>query len=959
MNVKLKVLGAGAVFFLTGGLVFGQKTDSVKTKNIDEVVVMGYIKRKASEVTGSSVKLSSSDINTPAAISVDQAFQGKTPGVVVNASSGTPGSVQTVFVRGIGSMNSSNQPLYVVDGVPIINANVGGALSSESSSLTSSTLSSLASLNNEDIESVTVLKDASATALYGARGSNGVIVITTKNGRKGRTNFNLNTSIGFQNDAYMKRRPLTGDEKLGLLKQALVNQYGAANNFGLDGAIPYAVSKKLGIGNVNNWDGVSTDWSEYIKRRNALAYTADFTASGGNEKSTFYASLGYNRTEATVITPNPFERISGMLKMTRDLTDKVKLETSFNGSWITQNPILEQGGYFSNPYVSKILLSPWANPYNPDGTWNINNFTKFTSLHNIGYTLDKNINRNTVVRAIANTKVDYEIIKKLVFSTRINLDYINADNKVYTNRYHGDGATTNGYAERSFTQNYTWVLQNSLNYSFNVERHKFDLTGLYEYQKNQRDFLYGYGENFPADDLFNVASTTANKDATSTFYDWKNVSFLGLLNYSFANKFIVDASFRREGSSRFAPGHRFGSFWSVGAAYNMNKDFFQDVFDELKLRASYGVVGNSGVDLNQYQALLAYDADYDSNGAVYPKTLGNKDLTWEKNKTLDVGLSFGVLNNRLTGSVGYYNKHTYDLLLYVPLSRTTGFSSQAINAGAMTNRGVEAMLSYDIIKNENFGWNLSANIATVKNVVDKLAVDASGNPINPTSSSYKSTEIGQPFAFWYMPTWAGVNVETGAPEWYVNGVDGERTSVYSNAARHNQGTALPKYSGGISTNIKVKDFFVNASLYFAGGHKVYEQYAQWYMRTNNFTLASYNGVEELLTAWTKPGDITNVPKLTYNLNDNFHNTSSRHLYDGTFARLKDVTLGYNLPSEYLRSIGINGLTFTVRGSNLWTWVKDKGLKLDPETGNRDNSMGYTTLNTPPVKSVIFGFNFKF
>lgn len=948
MNVKSKALSAGVAFFIGLGTFSAQsQSDTLKTEEIEEVIVLGYVKRKATEVTGNSIQLSNEKINTPSAISVDQALQGLSPGVQVSASSGTPGSVQDIRIRGVGSLSASNAPLFVIDGVPVINGN-------SSASSASSSLTTLASINNQDIESMTILKDASATAAYGARGSNGVILITTKRGRSGKARFNLNTSIGFQNDAYMKRHGLSGAQKLELLKEALVNSYGKNYGVTLDNAVQFAAANGID-GGASLWTGEEYNWEGLLQRKNALTTTADLSVSGGDNKSTYYASLGHNKTEATVIGP-AFERISAMFKYTNKLTDKLNFETSINGSWVSQNPILEGGSYFGNPFITKVLMNPWANPFNADGSYNIDDIGNFTSIHNTLYSLDNNITRNKMMRGISNTKVDYKILRNLTFSTRFNLDFILNDYRNYQNRYHGDGDGTLGYSERQMATDYTWVSQNSLNYNFRLgDNHRFDLTGVFEHQKYQAESLYGYGENFPADGLTNIASAGANHDASSAYSDWLNTSYLGMLNYSFADRLIIDGTIRREGSSRFAKGKRFGTFWSVGGAYNLHRDIFQDAFNLLRVRASYGLTGNSGVGINAYQALLSYDADYDGNGAAYPSVFGNPDLTWEKNKTFDVGVEFEALDRRLTGSIAYFNKRTYDLLQNVPLSRTTGFTSQAQNVGEVSNKGIEAMLGYDIIRTENVNWNVSANYATLENKVEKLALDGNGNPVNPSAgSSYKNTEVGQPIGYWYMPTWAGVNVDTGAPEWYINGVDGEKTSNINLAARHNQGTAIPKYTGGFQTGLTVHNVFFNANVYFAGGHKIYEQYAQFYMRRDSFALSSYNGVEELMERWQKPGDVTDVPKVSFS-NDNFQVTNSRHLYDGTFARLKDVTLGYNLPKSVTNALGVDGLALSVRGTNMYTWTKDKDLKLDPET----QANGYTTLTTPPVKSIIFGVNLKF
>ncbi|MFO7721115.1 MAG: TonB-dependent receptor, partial [Gillisia sp.] len=452
---------------------------------------------------------------------------------------------------------------------------------------------------------------------------------------------------------------------------------------------------------------------------------------------------------------------------------------------------------------------------------------------------------------------------------------------------------------------------------------------------------------------------SAEFDAFSSFTDWYNVSYLGLLNYNYAGKYVFDATIRREGSSRFGAGNRFGTFGSVGTAWNVHREDFMrgSVFNTLRLRASYGITGNNAVGLNAYQALLGYGADYSNNGGATPTQFGNADLTWEKGETYDLGFTFGVFDNRLTGSFAYYNRRTYDLLQEVPLSRTTGFTAQDQNLGEMVNKGIEVELGFDVISTEDFVWNISGNVATVDNEVTRLAVGADGNDIDPLAGSvYKTTQVGLPAGTWFMRTWAGVDTQTGLPTWFVNGVDGEVTSNYNAAERVDQGVgALPTYSGGLGTRVQFKGFFAEADLYFQGGHKIYEQFAQFYLRTNNFTLGTFNGGAELLDRWQQPGDVTNVPAVNYARNDNFHNTSTRHLYDGDFVRLRNVAFGYNLPSAFVQSIGLDGLTLTLRGTNVATWVKDDGLLLDPEV----RAAGYTTLTTPPVETYTLGINVKF
>ncbi|AJW64364.1 TonB-dependent Receptor Plug Domain protein [Elizabethkingia miricola] len=949
MNVKLRVLSAGVLFFM-GNAIYAQETkkESESTKNIEEVIVVGYVKKTVSQVTGSSTVLKSSDIDSPSAISVEQALQGKVPGVTVNTTSGTPGAFQNVRIRGIGSLTASNAPLYVIDGVPVVSGNM---TADAAGSAALSTLSSIASLNNDDIESIVVLKDAASTAVYGARGSNGVIVITTKGGKKGRTRFNFNSNLGFQNDAVFKYNMVSAQQKLELLQESIMN------TFKIDQGAALAKIKNENIGFYNLWDGKDHNWVDLVRHKNAPTYTANLSATGGDDKSTFYTSLGYNKTEPTTIG-KPFERITGMFNYKRKLTDRLNFEMNLTASWLKQNPILEGGSFFANPNYMKVRLSPWIAPYNPDGSYNLDTFSKMTSYANVLYTTENDVVWQKQMRSLANAKLEYKLLKNLTFSSRINVDYLMNDYKRYNNRYMGDGRSSNGYAERQIAQNYTWASVNQLNYVGKFDKHRLDVSAFFEYQKNQYDLLKGTGSNFPVDGLTNLDNASASFTANSSYTDWQNASYFGVLNYTYDNRFVLDATVRREGSSRFAPSKRYGTFWSVGGAWNLHKEeFMPKVFNELKLRSSYGLTGNSGVSLNAYQAMLNYDVQYDNQGGSYVANYGNNNLTWEKNKTFDVGVDFAILDSRVSGSVEYFNKYTYDLLQSVPLSLTTGFPSQAMNVGAMRNQGIEASLNVQIVRGQKFNWSMYGSVATLRNRVEKLALTPDGKPVDINAgSSYQSTQIGQSFYSWYMPTWAGVNTQTGAPEWYVNGVDGDRTSNYAQAQRVFQGTAIPKITGGFGTNISYENFFLNASFFYAAGNKIYDQYAQFSMQTiGSSGIGSTIVREDIMNRWQKPGDVTDVPMLNYNKSDNFQSVSSRHLYKGDYIRLKDITFGYNLSKDAVKAIGLDAVTLTVRGTNLWTYTFDRSLKFDPEVSVN----GYSSVTTPPVKSIMFGVNLQF
>lgn len=919
---------------------------------LEEVIVLGYSTRGKNEITGSTVQLKSSEINDVPLVTVDQALQGKVAGLTIASSSGTPGSTQDIRIRGVGSISASNDPLFVIDGVPVISGNFSGSNSFSS-------LSALSAINNQDVESITVLKDASATSAYGARGSNGVVVITTKKGKQGKTSFNYTSSYGVQDFAVDQPTPLTAAQREQLYYDALYNTFGDGGNNFTRAEAPAEAPSRGGWGAYAAWIDAGRpegNWGEEVKRSNPTIVNHNLSASGGDEKGSFYASLGYSKTEALVVGSD-FERINGVFNFTRNLTDKLKFDTNMNVSNTRQNAFLEQSAFFANPFLSRYFMPPTEQPYNADGSLNT---SLNTSLFNTLYLAENDIAENDLTRAIINSSLEYEIIDRLKFKTRFSIDYNLASYRRYENRIHGGGLADNGTAESSVNRNFNWVTQNSLNYTFSVGQHNFDLTALQEYQKNKTNYLYGAGENFPVDGLTYLDNTSANYAVSSNFTDWANASYLGLLNYNFAGKYIFDATYRNEGSSRFAPGLRFGDFWSVGAAWNVTQEDFMssvDFVSQLRLRGSYGVSGNSGIDINSYQALLGFSADYDNQGAIFPTGFGNSLLTWEKNANYDIGIDYGFFNDVVSGSVAYFNKRTYDLLQNVPLSRTTGFSEVATNIGEIVNKGVEVEATFNVIRSSDMNWSFSGNFATLDNEVTKLALDGNGEEITITTGT-RRIEVGQPINAWYMRGWAGVDPANGDPLWYVNGTDGATTNDYNAAEVAYQGeNATPQYSAGFGTHFDFKGFSFDADFYTAGGHKVYEDWSRYTKSNGTFSTRTFNGTSELLNSWTTPGQITDYPALRANAGDGNRAsfTSSRFLYEGDYVRLRNLSLGYSLPSSATKALGMDAINFSVRGTNLLTWVKDDRLKYDPEV----RADGFTRLTTPPVKSVVFGVNLKF
>lgn len=693
-----------------------------------------------------------------------------------------------------------------------------------------------------------------------------------------------------------------------------------------------------------------------LQNKDAILRSYDISASGGDEKSTFNVSLGYNKTEGTVIG-SEFRRLTAKIGMSRKLTENVKFSTNNSFADSKQNGVLEGGGFFSNPHLARYFMTPWANPYNADGSLNITDIQDYTGVPNTLYVVKNNLIENDLARIISNNTLEWRISDRFKYKSVFGIDYNLATFHQYDNPIHGDGANVNGDAQQTVSRNLNLVAQNSLNYNYRYKLHSFDATALFEYQKNTFSQLGAYGENFASEGLQYVDNVVRNISVNGSYDDWLNVSYLALLNYNYNGKYVLDFTYRKEGSSRFAPGKRFGDFWSVGTAWNINKEEFMadGIFSELKLRGSVGSSGNNAIDLNQYQTLLAYNTNYAGDPTIYPSTYGNLDLQWEKNRTIDLGVDFAILNNRISGSLGVYNKKTSDLLQDVPLSRTSGFTTVSSNVGEIVNKGIEADLTFNVIQSNNFNWNVSTNYAFNDNEVTKLAKDPAGNDINIATGT-KITKVGEAVGTWNMRKWAGVDSANGNPLWYVNGKDGATTSNYNEAQIAIQGKSLPTYTGGVSTHLDFKGVFFDASVYFAGGNKVFEDWASYTQSSGTRTTVNYNGVEALLDRWQNPGDITDVPKMDLtSTGNNSAATSTRFLYDGDYIRIKDLTLGYSFNKEVLEKISLDGLTLSVRGTNLFTFVKDSRLKYDPEV----RADGFTRLSTPPVKSVTFAMNFKF
>jgi TonB-linked SusC/RagA family outer membrane protein len=933
---------------------------------LEEIVVVGYGRKVTkNEYTGKVSTVAAESINKTTFTDPSQALQGRVAGLQMSTSSGSPGAQQTILIRGVNSLTASNQPLYVIDGVQMTQGNFGGANATSS-------VSHMAGLSNDDIESMVVLKDAVAIAPYGAAGANGVILITTKRGKQGEAKFSFSSSIGFQNNATEGATPMNGAQKQLAVERGVFNtlsaQYpsvGLTPTFENTQAFILASGLSPEYADWINNPRPTTDWYEdFLRVKNATTRIADLSVSGGNEKSNFYASVGINDTEATVIG-NDFKRISGSFKYNAHLRKNIRFNFGVNGSNIKNNGSLENGAFFSNGNLSRYFMSPWIPAVNPDGSPNL--VMNGTTLHNTYYTAKENLRINDISRAIINTSLEFDIFKNFTYKPLIAVDYSLSMYKDWRNQFNGDGLQPGGLVFESAARTFNYTVQNQFDYKFSLnEKHNFGLSALTEFTKFKDWYLSASGTGFIKPFLQNISNAPLTPTSFSSFSDRTSMRYVGMLSYNFDRKYLLDASYTYQGDSRFEETQRFGSFYSVGAAWNAHEEsFIKSIkqINDLRLKASYGTTGNSGIGRNLFQPTLGAGG-YNSTGVALLNTFG-QNTTWETGTRQEFTLEFGLFErNRITGSVARFNNTTENGLFNGQIPLENGFSNATINVIEMFNRGYEFELNVKLFDKENFKWSIGGNFATLNNELTKV----SNNP-DETFFNLGATrryEVGYPSIAWHMPIWAGVNPANGDPLWYVDEARTQTTNVYAQANRfHTNTSPIPTFSGGINTRIEYQNFFLEALVSFQGGNQIYQDWGAFTEASRSNGIATFNATTTVLDgAWTTPGQNATHPRFAWNdpIINNAGNASSRWLKDGDFARLRDIAIGYTFKTKLIEKVGLSSLRFTVRGSNLYTWVKDKTLPYDPEVlldSSSGLASGFTNLTNPPVKQVVFQINLNF
>lgn len=929
---------------LTGGESYTIILSSGSAKNLQEVVVVGYGTQARANITSSVGIVKSAELENRPYTSVDQELQGKVAGLQAPMSSGQPGSFQDIRIRGIGSARASAaNPLFVVDGI-IVNAG-------DLTELTT-TANSLAGINPNDVESISVLKDAQATSIYGSRGANGVIIINTKKGRAGKTIFRADAEVGVNKMADLppNGRFLNADEYLTLLKEGVVNAGGSQAD------VDY-FAQLFGEGS-----GVNTDWLKTISRT-AKQQQYNLSASGGDAKNQFYISGGFFKQQATVIASD-FRRYSFRTNYKHIASDKLNFSINLSGSNAIQTTP-NSGGAFSNPVGALPFLRPTQNPYNADGSINIGSDFSGGNYNPVYIAQFDKYNTNTTLIQ-GSVGAEYSILKNLKFSSRLGIDYNLIEEYNFWNQFHGDGVGFGGLLQTNNSRYFNWITTNQFDYNASLDKAgkiRLDAKAGYEVQKSKGYLVYSAGQGFPpTNQLFYSVNSATPVGATSAGSDYDFAGIYASATANYDRRYVLSGSFRRDGSSRFSSNNRYGNFWSAGAAWNMDKEkFLENVkfLSGLKLRGSYGTSGNAEIGDYAWRPTIHFgsavatadqinNANYAGQPGGFFDVVGNVDLTWESTNQANVGLEAGFLKDRVSLIVDLYNKKSDRLLFNNPLSATTGFTSFADNIGKIENKGVEITISGTPVKTKNFSWDLSFNFTHNKNRVLKLP---GGKDVAVARTNFLLRE-GYDFRSYYVREWAGVDPANGDPLWYVDGTHAATTNDYNVAQRQLIGSASPKYYGGFTSTFNFKGFDLQSDFFYNYGNLVSDG---WIIYAIDGPYPDLNKYAINLQRWQKPGDITNVPRYEFGSTNNSNAISSRFLNKGDFIRLRNLTVGYNLPAGIASKIKIAGLRVYLRGTNLWTKTYDDNLTIDPEQGVNSRS----DLNVFYVKSLTAGLNLTF
>ncbi len=930
---------------------------------LSDVVLTGYLKQKKSDITGAISSIRNKDFKDQPVSNLAQSIQGKVPGILVTTPSGTPGAGLLVSVRG------ANNPLYVVDGVPMIsesNSALSTSYNTDGEEMGSGqNVSSISDINPDDIESIEILKDASSASIYGARAANGVVLITTKRGRNGKTEFGFNSYSGIQQVS--RKIPFLDSKGFVALEEdaraqdlKLYQQDPTQFGTGFD---PAVLTNPL----PSSWNtGVNTNWLDQIFRT-APINNLQLSARGGNEKTKFFLAGNYFDQQGIVIE-NFYKRASFRMNLDNKVSDKVSIGANAAFTYGRNRRSFNDDTY-TGIVTNAIGASPLMPVYNPDGSYA--DFTQYQAswLSDNPVKSAKEIKAYTTnYRFIGSVFTDIDLLKDLKFRSSFTTDYSSLIDDQFFDPLTTDGSTVGGKAIKGTYRNMTWLNENTLTYqeTFGAKNHLTALGG-FTVQSSRYEKTAIHAQGFPeGSGLENISSASTITSAGALNYGWGLVSFLSRVNYDYDSRYLLSLSARYDGSSRFDPNGRWGLFPAISAGWVLTREKFLDHtkwLTNLKLRFSYGLAGDQEIGDFQYQSYWS-PGRYDGNAGLRPTNIGNSSLTWQRNKMLNVGADFEILGGKLSGSLEAFKGDRTKLLSQAVLPGTSGFSSITTNAGDIENKGIEFSLTAYPVRTAHFSWTTSFNISYLKNTIKSLY---SNNELLEAYTDLFPTHIlkvGQAEGTFWGIKYQGVDPQTGNPQYQDLNKDG----VIDDNDAQVLGKATPDYFGGWTNDFKYKHWDLSVSTQFSLGNKVYNLIRTTYQTlgwssggwdANNDLYQVYaNNATIVNKRWEKPGDKTDIPRASL-IFQNYMQNSSQFIENASFFRVRTVNLGYTFrprrPGLY------SSLRLYLQAQNLWVSTKYYGF--DPEVssngGSSPQTAGVDYAAYPQARTLTFGANFNF
>ena len=911
---------------------------------MDEVIVTGYGTFKKSAYAGSASSVKQERLADVPAISFQDMLQGNAPGVQFSQASGQPGSASSLNIRGMGSFNASNSPLYVIDGIPMRSGDISAAGGDAG-------LDIMSTLNNSDIENITIIKDAAAASLYGSRAANGVVVITTKKGKAGKPQVSFKADWG-KTDFAMPFRPVMGGEQrrdymwTGLYNDAI--REGETE----DAAKAYADEKIDAYAPVP-WCGY-VDWDKILFRKGRHS-NYEASLSGGTDRFKYFTSLNYLDQDGVTAT-SKMERLSARVNVEYMATDRLSLGANILFSKVQQDIYSEGTSYTSPFYSSRNCVVPSDPVYNEDGTWNRDFIRNGDRNPLLSQTYD--YKKNWVTRSFNTAWAQYEIIPDLKFKSTVAYDFVYTKGKDWADPRTSNGDDVNGEmsVESHELDKLVWTNQLTYNKTLGDVHHLDGLLG-YEIDDQYSDYLYGDASNFATPSRQDISNGVKTEGVGGSQSRTRLVSYIGRVNYDYDNRYYLGGSYRVDGSSRLHRDNRWGHFWSLSGAWRViREDFMQPVSNwltDLKLRASYGVNGTLPSDYFCYMGLSSVSGGYNLEPAMGISQIENKGLKWETNYNLNLGIDFGLWN-RLNFTVEYYTRNTKNLLMDLPISMTNGLGSYLTNIGQVRNRGVEVEINSLNVQTNDFTWNTTFNLAHNRNEI--VVLDGEQTEIIDGVFNHS---VGHSYRTFYMIEFAGINPDTGAPQFYTNERDEKGNYIKDITENDTEANAImldkhaePKLTGGLSNTLRYRWFDLSFLFSYQFGGYSYDRWAQKTEHGGNDMEA--NIPTYYADNWKKPGDVSQFEKFIDSPDVAMNKvTTDRRLHSTDFIRLKTLTFGVTLPKTWTAAARIDSARLYLSANNLWTWAKYDYY--DPEAV----SGGYAIWGTPPLKTLTFGINLNF